>query len=59
MWDYEYSLDAIWNTLVTKEDIISGRQKQYEHFEKEGDTRVADLIYRATITDIDIIEGWG
>ena len=51
-------LDNIWNIPVTKEDIISGRQKRYEFFEREGDTRVAELLYRATITDLDILEGW-
>jgi hypothetical protein len=46
-------LDKMWNIPVTEDDIISGRKNRYEYFEKEGDTRVAELIFRATLMDVD------
>ena len=45
-------LSTMWNTPVTKDDIIIGRSNRYEFFELESDIRVRDLIYEATISDL-------
>ena len=45
-------LSAMWNIPVTEEGILLGRQKRYEFFEQENDSRLVDLLFRATNSDL-------